>query len=252
MGIPFKVIVKNVKKEDHEIIAKAVDLCFEEIDTKLNGWNKNSEIALWNAQKSTKPIKISNSLHEIIEICDLAHEKTSGRFDPSLGKIIAKWKQVLKMGAFLSNTEIMRLAPSLGWDKISIYRDGYLQKHHKDVEIDLDGISKGYFCDICIKHLENKGFTRVLVEWGGEIKTLGDFKVLIKGKIVPISNISVATSGYKYQIYPIDLDGTLSIYSHFIDPKTYKPIIVQGLEQEETIFHKSCALADALATSKYL
>ncbi|MCH9617519.1 MAG: FAD:protein FMN transferase [Chlamydiia bacterium] len=252
MGIPYKVIVRDAstKKESKEIQG-IVDETFKLIDEKLNGWNKHSEIALWNQSKSTLPIKVSPTLLTIIKLCDQAHTLTDGAFDPSLGKLIHAWKMSLRIGKPLSKREIDQIAPSLGWDKV-IIGDGTLQKSHPEIEIDLDGISKGYFCDLCIENLKQAGYLQALVEWGGEVKTAGGpFKVLSGTEIIHLTNSSIATSGPKYQIYPISQGSNTLIYSHFIDRKTMTPVQFNTNGDSQSVILESCALADALATAKF-
>jgi thiamine biosynthesis lipoprotein len=252
MGIPYKVIVKDDCAEaEHKQIKALVDETFKEIDEKLNGWNVHSEITLWNNSKTTLPIKVSDTLYNIVKLCDKAHTITNGAFDPSLGKLIHAWKMSLRIGKLLSEEEIDQITPSLGWDKV-IIGDGTLQKRHPETELDLDGISKGYFCDLCIESLKKAGYARALVEWGGEIKTLGGpFKILAGKKIITLTNNSIATSGPRFQIYPITDGGGTLLYSHFIDKETLAPVIFNDTGSSESVILESCALADALATAKF-
>lgn len=253
MGIPYKVIIKDkLTKKQTKQVYDIIDNSFKVIDHTFNGWNSYSEISLWNNSKSTRPIKISARLFDLVKLCDKAHSMTNGAFDPSLGKLIHAWKMSLRIGKLLSDQEVQKIAPAVGWNKV-IIGESTLQKTHPDLSLDLDGISKGYFCDLCIQRLKDAGYKNALVEWGGEIKTLdGPFKVLCGDKIINLTNSSIATSGTKFQLYPISIDSNTLIYSHFIDPNSLVPVLFDGKRDSTSVILESCALADALATSSFL
>ena len=253
MKIPYKIVIKEpVSKDNIDEIKHIVEESFQEIDSKLNGWNNSSEISLWNSSKSLEPIVVSSTLISILQICDTAYKMTEGAFDPTLGKITRAWKMSLRLGRLLSDKEVDEYAGACGWDKIVI-GNNTLQKTHPDIALDLDGISKGYFCDICIEKLKNAGYQHILIEWGGEVKALGGpFNILTEGKITPITDTSIATSGPRYQLYPVSINGTMSIYSHFINPKTLRPFIIKNGYLPESFTTQSCALSDALATAYFI
>ncbi|MCH9812254.1 FAD:protein FMN transferase [bacterium] len=247
MGIPYSVKIRNSNLQKEQI-EQVIEECFALIDTTMNGWNPSSEISRWNASKDCSPTPISPALFEILQIADAAYTQSRGYFDPSLGKAIRRTKKLLKIGQLLSDMEISALYPSVGWDKVVLH-DHSLQKLHPEVEIDLDGISKGYFCDICTQKIKELGASHVLVEWGGEVKVAGGpFRVLSGGNILHITNSALATSGYRYQLYPVKEGSSYTIYSHFLDPNTLKPIPIAQLPEEFTQKHPSCAMADALST----
>ena len=94
LSIPYKIIFQqSLNKETRLLIKETIENTFEEIDSKLNHWNKNSEISKWNNSPSLNPIKISKLLYQLLQICDTSHKNTSGKFDPSLGKMIQLWKR---------------------------------------------------------------------------------------------------------------------------------------------------------------
>lgn len=252
MGIPYKVIVKdsNLSKNNLSLVQAMIENTFDDINNTINHWNKNSEISSWNRSKSLAPIKTSPLLLDIMNIAHNAYKLSCGKFDPSIGKATRLWKQSLKLGCLLTNEEIETLKLSCGLDKIIIGKDS-IQKKHPDLEIDLDGITKGYFCDILAKKFSDIGLKNFLVEWGGEIKIVGGpFKILVEDRILTLSDTSIATSGPSFQLYPIKDSKT--IYSHFIDPKTLRPIAIKNFKKSVSKTSVSCAIADALATSDYV
>lgn len=249
MGMAYKILIRE--KISHQILTKIKKITkktFDEVDITLNHWNKNSEISQWNNSRSTKPKEISPFLLEAIKIADQVHKLSDGKYDPSTGKVIHLWKMSLRMGKTLSEKELAPYKDSTGWDKVVIHKSS-IQKMHPDLEIDLDGIAKGYFCDILTQRLREFGLKNFLVEWAGEIKVSGGpFNILSQGKIISLKDQAIATSGPCFQIYSVNK----TIYSHFIDPKTLRFIEIKDPSFSNSITSDSCAIADGLATASLL
>ena len=249
MGMAYKVLIREkVSNDTLEKVKSITAKTFDEIDKKLNHWNKESEISLWNASKSVAPQKVSPFLLDTIKIADQVFSLSGGAYDPSLGRAIHLWKISLRMGKVLSPQEISICKECTGWDKVVI-GDTTLQKTHPDLRIDLDGITKGYFCDILSKRLKDIGLKHFLIEWAGEVKaTGGPFKVLAQETLIPLQDSAIATSGHLFQIYQVDND----LYSHFVDPVSLQCIKVQDISILKSITNESAAIADGLATASIL
>ncbi|MCH9621477.1 MAG: FAD:protein FMN transferase [Chlamydiia bacterium] len=253
MGMRYMVLFKEkLNPSTRQIIQTIIDETFKEIDSTLNHWNNNSEISKWNHSTSTKPISISPLFLKAIRIADKAYTLTNGKYDPALGRATHQWKTSLRLGKFLSHDEIELLKKSCGWDKV-IIKNNTLQKNHCDLKLDLDGLTKGLLCDILSEKIQRLHFNNFLVEWSGEIKCVGGpFKILVDKEINSLSDLSIATSGTLYQSYQITKNKKITTYSHFINPKTLTPFKVADLEKSKSVTHKSCSLADALATSNII
>jgi len=250
MGMRYQVLIKE--KTNQKPIQEAVDTLFYEIDNTLNHWNENSEISKWNNSETLEKVSISPLLSNALNIAKDVHEKTNGLYDPTLGLAIKQWKKVLPLGVWLSDNEIKSLKENCGWDRITLTKST-LQKHSPKVQIDLDGITKGLFCDLLSKKLSKLGFSDFLIEWAGEVKLVGGpFKIQIQNEVKELSNISVATSGAKFQAYNVTRNGCDKIYSHFISKETFSPLRIDELQKEESVYHHSCAYADGFATAYFL
>lgn len=249
MGMAYKILIREkISTKTLKKIQLITKNTFDEIDKTLNHWNTNSEISVWNESSSTNPQKISPFLYNAIKIADNIYHLTRGKYDPSTGKVIHLWKMALRMGKVIPEKELSLYKDSTGWDKIRLNKF-FLQKLHPDLQIDLDGITKGYFCDILTTRLKKIGLKNFLVEWAGEIKAEGGpFYVLSQGKVIPLKDQSIATSGPSFQLYSIDN----SLYSHFIDPASLRCLKVKEVSNSESIINKSCAVADGLATASVI
>ncbi len=154
------------------------------------------------------------------------------------------------------------IIPAVGWEKIHIDEDRFLTKENGLIMVDFGGIAKGLTVDLLVENLSNLGFSNLYVEWGGEIKTLGEhpqgrkWKVFISRfedtkvdnavAIVEMDNLALATSGDYLQKWVVD--GTE--YFHIFNLKTMQPLrITQVSPGSATIAYSSCAIADGLATA---
>lgn len=248
MGMNYSVLFKKKLNSSQKERARSfIEVTFQDINNHLNGWNKDSEVSLWNRSRSTAPIKVSQMLLQVALLSDKANRLTNGCFDPSLGKATRLWKMSLRLEQTLSNREVELLKECSGWDKILIHQDS-LQKTNPDVELDFDGITKGFFCDYLGEKLSKAGFTNFLVEWGGEIKAIGGpFTVYNGRETLTLRDLSIATSGPTFQCYR---QGK-AFASHFIDPGTHKPVIFTNPYTSKSFTHASCSIADALATASF-
>ncbi len=250
MGMAYKVLFRE--KVAKASVENLIDTIFYEIDTKLNRWNKDSELAKWNSNTSVEPILASFLFIDLTRRANLAYQLTDGLYDPSLGAVIHAWKMSLRLGFTLTLEEVNAFKKSSGWEKVVIHENA-IQKLHPNLELDFDGILKGYFCDLLSEELKKIGYNNFLVEWAGEIKvTNGPFKILAGKEILSLTNQAIATSGPTYQLYPIKKDGKIIFYSHFVDPKTLQALTFEDPNLSKSIVHPSALYADALATASII
>ena len=129
-------------------------------------------------------------------------------------------------------------------------------------QYDFAAIAKGYGSDVVARLFRSRGVKNFMVEIGGEIVTQGisekrvpwkigvtkptDDSLSVSGELQTVLNVTdmaMATSGNYRNFY---YKGGKK-YAHTIDPKTGYP--VQHSLLSATVLAKSCATADAYATS---
>ena len=157
-----------------------------------------------------------------------------------------------------SKTQIDSVLQFVSQDLIEI--DGNkIRKKDSRVQIDLSSIAKGYAVDQIIEILDYKN---IMVEIGGEVRTISDGKLWQIGVstpsisnfnndveyIVPITNHSLATSG-NYRNFYVDDDKTF--YHHEINPLSGYPI-QSSLGSISILTNTSCMEADGLSTALYM
>ena len=139
--------------------------------------------------------------------------------------------------------------------------DSVLVKNNKLCKLDLNAIAKGYGVDKIFNLLNQKGFSNIFVEIGGEVKCSGkniknnNWSIGIEdpsadgnyqkkiSAIISVANGAIATSGNYRNI--VDLDG--EILGHTINPQTGFPIQTDVLSV--SVLSNSCMESDAWATA---
>jgi thiamine biosynthesis lipoprotein len=157
-----------------------------------------------------------------------------------------------------SKTQIDSVLQFISQDLIEI--DGNkIRKKDPRVQIDLSSIAKGYAVDQIIEILD---YENIMVEIGGEVRTLSDGKLWRIGVsapsidnfnydieyIVPITNHSLATSGNYRNFY---VDDNKNFYHHEINPLSGYPI-QSNLGSISILTTTSCMEADGLSTALYM
>lgn len=207
--MPYHITVgKELTIAEHKIVATIIHETFREIDETVNNWNPKSEIGLIN--NSTGNFEVTGHLHTLLKLCQELFIVTQGRFDPTLSNKAWRLDEVLSK--------------------------------EEQTTFDLCGISKGYCIDVIAERLSTAGYKNIFVEWAGEIRAMGEhpagreWTVQIEpgGKIIPLRNAAIATSGNYRQ-------------KHIINPLTGTHI--EGPTVAATVIAPTCALADALATA---
>jgi len=235
-----------------------------DIDKFLKFFNKifstyipDSEISKINSSKF-EVFKLSKSLNKVFELSLDISAKSHGYFDITIGPLVNAWgfgpsgKRKKP-----TNQEIALIKENIGYSKLTL-KDARLNRP-KGVYLDMSAVAKGFGVDELVKFLEFRGYSQMLVEIGGEIRTRGtkidksNWRVGIEGpsealgrnivKVVELNNLSMATSGsYRNFIKYGD-----EFFNHTIDPKTGKPTTHKTISV--SVLSEYCADADAWATA---
>lgn len=228
------------------------------VDSSLSPFNEESVISAINNNKEVRPDQM------FIEVFNLAmgiSKDTDGAFDITVAPLVNAWGFGFKNGSQPSKQQVDSLMQIVGYQKVRL-TDGIVMKHDPRIMLDCSAIAKGYGTDRVAKLLRSRGVENFMVEIGGEIVTRGvnpDRKPWKIGVIKPtddslhvghelqtilnVTNKAMATSGNYRNFY---YKGGKK-YAHTIDPKTGYP--VQHSILSATVITKSCAVADAYATS---
>jgi FAD:protein FMN transferase len=198
------------------------------IDRLMSTWKEDTEISLVNREAGKHPVKISAELFRLLQESVKYSELTRGAFDITYASV--GYLYDFKRHVHPDQAAIAAALPGINFrhmildeKKLTVFfsRPG--------MRIDLGGIAKGYSVDRGIEILQKQGFTRAMVNAGGDTRIVGDrfgkpwwvgvrdpdheSKTFLK---LPLTDTAFSTSG-DYERY-FDEDGKR--FHHIIDPKT--------------------------------
>jgi len=252
---------------DSNTANKCIETAFEkigEIEELASFHSTTSEIAQINRSAYEAPVKVSESIFEVLQKAVEFSELSNGAFDITVGPLVELWRLSREANSVPSDNELADARSRVGYKKLILDANQLsVQFAAEGMKVDLGGIAKGYAIDKAVEAMQNCGAAGGMVDIGGDIRCFGigpkgrenwrigleDPKKADEGigtgellAVLKLTNIAVATSG-DYRRFAL-IEGKK--YSHIIDTKT-------GSGSNElssvTIFAKSAADADALATA---
>ena len=228
------------------------------VDASLSPFNKESVITAINENKDVSPDEM---FKEVFSLAMDISKETDGAFDITVAPLVNAWGCGFKNGSQPSHHQVDSLLQLVGYKKVSM-ADGKVKKQDPRIMLDCSAIAKGYGTDRVARLLRNRGVQNYMVEIGGEVVTSGVNPERLPWKIgvtkptddslntghelqtiLNLTDKAMATSGNYRNFY---YKGGKK-FAHTIDPKTGYP--VQHSILSATVIAKSCAVADAYATS---
>ena len=202
-----------------------VDKVLDNINNQMSTYISDSEISRFNTFNDTTWFAISDEFSYVVTSSFKYYKISNGLYDITVMPLVNLWGFGPEIFLDIpSKTQIDSVLQFVSQDLIEI--DGNkIRKKDPRVQIDLSSIAKGYAVDKIIEILDYKN---IMVEIGGEVRTVSDGKLWRIGVstpsisnfnddieyIVPITNHSLATSG-NYRNFYVDDDKT------FYGPKTF-------------------------------
>lgn len=185
------------------------DAAFEEcsrIEEVLSTWREDSELSRVN--RGAKP---SNELRELLAMTERYRQQTGGAFDPKIRALLIQ--RGIRKGT----------------------GDGYEE----------GAFGKGYAIDRMLEVLKAEGATQAVINFGGQIGTLGSTEVTIadpKHRDHPIVAFTLAKRS-------LSTSSTSEKPGHIIDPRTGESVPARG---SVSVISDSALEADILSTALYV
>jgi thiamine biosynthesis lipoprotein len=270
MGTTYsvKAVVSASDPSDEAELKPEIERLLREISRQMSTYVVDSEISLFNESQSTEPFLVSSEFAGVVQRAIRWSGESGGAFDITILPLLDLWgfgpKQKLPLltGDLPTKELLQQTLQWVGFEKLSISNDS-LVKAHPALKIDLGAIAKGYGVDAVFEWMLARGFDRLMVEIGGEVRASGknlrgsDWKIGVRKPIprsgsegqavlqwiLPLRGQAVATSG-DYESF-FELDG--QVFSHEIDPRTGYP--ARNGVASVTVVAPNCMDADALATA---
>jgi len=221
-----------------------------ELNKTFSDYLEHSEVSQLCAKPLNQAHKVSDELLEVLIQAQKISAATNGAFDITIGRASKRWRKGRLKKQVLTDDKPVEVS----------YRDLVIDPKaktvtlHKQLQIDLGGIAKGYIADELMKILKKGGIKQGAVIIGGEMVFSGappNKKGWIVGIERPshkllgtlsLSNTALSTSGDSYQFY--EADGKR--HAHLIDPKSGK---AKTNRLNVTTIATTAMLADSWATA---
>ena len=262
MGTTYLVkIITSGNDYEMESIGKSIDSLLIQLNKQMSTWDPESEISQFNNWNSQVPFAVSDDFLNVVKKSITISEDTGGLFDPTVFDLMSLWGfGPNPRSGFPDIEDVHRVLEHTGIRQFDI-TDSVLVKNNKLCKLDLNAIAKGYGVDKIFNLLNQKGFSNIFVEIGGEVKCSGkniknkNWSIGIEdpsadgnyqkkiSAIISVANGAIATSGNYRNI--VDLDG--EILGHTINPQTGFPIQTDVLSV--SVLSNSCMESDAWATA---
>lgn len=264
MGTTYNIKVVGTKEQVEALnLQQKIDAVLKQVNQEMSTYIKDSEISMFNQSSSTEAIEVSPGFARVLKESIRLGQLSEGKLDVTVGPLVNLWGFGPEQRPDkVPSDELLALTKKRVGLHNLVLEGNFLAKKIPDLYIDLSTTAKGYGVDVVAELIESNGFTRYLVEIGGEMrlrgfKSTGELWAIAIEKpildqsgeeravhqvIIPKDN-AVATSG-DYRIY-FEADGVR--FSHIIDPATGKPINHKLVSV--TVIHPSSMTADGLSTT---
>ena len=252
LGTVVEIQIKDEDRSLGELVIEEAFNEFERVENLFSTFKNNSIIWYINENKDTL-ITVNNEIYSLMTLSDSLWKISNGAFDISLNNLIKVWGFESEEPAVPKREEIEDALGRSGWKNISLINN-YSFLRDAEVELNFGAIAKGYAVDKAIEVVKKFGITNVLINAGGEIKTIGsDWIIGIRDprnsnqiiESVKLGKMSIATSG-DYENY-FEIQGIR--YHHILNPFTGYP--ADSLISV-SVLHPSSTIADALATAVFV
>ena len=259
MGTWYNVKVISETDIDQSALSKKIEAVLSDINGLMSTYDPESELSRFNQLPINTLMALSPDTVTVLKMALDLSAITAGAFDVTVGPVVNLWgfgpNGRLKNKPF--EKSIAKALSNVGYQSLVWHSDHQLSKT-KPVYVDLSAIAKGFAVDKIAALLREQGYTRFLVDIGGELlagdeKSAGqNWKVAVEQpdvhqraiqKVIALRRMGVATSGDYRNFY--EFEGIR--YSHTIDPRTGNP--VEHTLASVSVLHSSVAFADGLATA---
>jgi len=240
-----------------EAVARAAEAEAFRIELKFSRFRDDSVVSELARQAGRAPVVVDDETRALIlAALDLARF-TGGRFDPTVGVLRRAWN--FKEPRVPGEDELATLLPLVDHGAVSVGRDTVFLER-VGMELDLGGVGKEYAVDRVADLLELSGVTSALVDFAGDVRTIGGradgrpWSIGVADPRVPgrcrfavrlIGGAGVATSG-DYERGFVK-DGVR--YHHLLDATTGRPA---ARAMAATVVAASAFDAGRLASAAFL
>ncbi|MCI8514348.1 MAG: FAD:protein FMN transferase [Lachnospiraceae bacterium] len=241
-----------------ELLEEAMEQC-RAYHRLLSKSEKASDIWRINHAEG-RPVPVSEHTMRILKAGCEIYEASKGAFNMTVGAVTSLWNFKAEKPVLPAPEKIRRALTLMDAGKIRL--EGDCVTIPAGMQVDVGGIAKGYIADRVAEFLRERGVTNGLLNFGGNVITIGtkpeggpwmiglqkpdgvtgrDFWAAF-----PSMDETAVTSGTYERGFT--LDGVR--YHHLLDPRTGWP--VQNEVEMVTLIGKSSLLADGVSTACFV
>jgi len=260
MDTYIEVKLYDVDEDTANDLFSDIDNIYEEYDHMADRYTSYDNLInvyyLNNELDVNEEVEISSELSDLIEYGINTYNITDGYVNIAIGNLVDVWKSYREEGTSIPSLDELNNCGSNDINDIVLNGNTYMKTG--DVKLDLGSYVKGYVTELVGNYLESKGYTKYLINAGGNVKVGDSYKdsEYIVGleepfntstiyKKIYVENESVVTSG-SYQRY-YEYDGV--IYNHIINPYTLYP---ENYTKSVSVITEDSGYADVLSTYLFI
>ena len=259
-GTLLNVTLPGVSSQEGDAIARQIETELLDLHSRWHAWKPGELSELNAALAQGKSFEVSQPLLQVIQVSQVAYDKSQGLFDPAAGALIRMWgfhtdHYPVRGTAPVAEQIRAWLSQDVSFDQLQVVGNTVGAASHL-VQLDFGGIAKGAALERLGSLLRERGVRAALLDFGGDVGVLGiissdEWRVAIRhpSEPRPIATALVKTGEY------IMTSGTYARYResdgqpHLLNPESGLP--AEGLVSA-TVLHRSGSMADAAATALVL
>lgn len=252
----------TLESENAEDVAEKIIARVRNIEEKMSAFKSKSEVAEISRCAGRVPVRVSDELFYILETALEISRVSKGAFDVTVRPLTSLWNIGKGTDVIPKESEIEKAKSLVGYETLvldSQEKTAFLTK--LGGALDLGGIAKGYAADEAKRILLDNGINKGLINFGGNIVTVGSgfdrapWKIGIQNPLstrsdyvttLEIENKSIVTSAVNERFFIKDS----MRYHHIISPLTGYP--AQSELLSVTVIDDCSMTADVLSTAAYV
>jgi FAD:protein FMN transferase len=224
------------------------------LEARLSEWKDDSEISKLNRAAAGRPVPLSKTLWNILQGALQVSRATEGAFDVTWRPLGAVWKEAEQSGELPTDAALQGALAHVGYRYVLLEGES-VRFARPGVELGIAGVAKGWIIDAIFLELSDRGYSRILVNIGGDLRMKGPEALHMKladpfapdrmAAKVTVRDRAMATSGNYFRTRTV---GGKRV-GHILDPRTGRPPDFEG---SVTVITRDAAMADALATALFV
>lgn len=260
MGTRYTALFYAGAGIDTDEISHSLARAVGRVDQQMSTWKPDSDLNRLNAAPEQEWLSVPKELTTVLSAALRVSQQSSGAFDIAIGDLVDAWgfgpgEQTITEQALGTLPSRDRLSASAAL-MVDPQRDQVRKR--APLNLNLNGIAKGFGVDELARCLDGFGISRYLVGIDGEMRARGvkpdaqPWVVAIEKPcrgarevmgVMELEDAAIATSGdYRHWV---DVRG--QSYAHTMNPATAAPLC--NPLAAVTVVAASCMLADAWATA---